>query len=54
MFYLALRWEVEPVYVIGDCHVGTPLALFAMQKWPLLILVGLLFVGELKPRQRRE
>lgn len=47
MLYLALRWEVEPVYVIAIVTL-VPLALFSMQKWPLLILVGLLFVGELK------
>jgi O-antigen ligase len=47
MFYLALRWEIEPVYVIAIVTL-VPLALFAMQKWPLVILLGLLFVGELK------
>jgi O-antigen ligase len=47
LFYLALRWEIEPVYVIAIVTLA-PLALFAMLKWPLVILVGLLFVGELK------
>ena len=47
MFYLALRWEVEPVYVIAIVTL-VPLALFTMQKWPLVILVGLLFVGAVK------
>jgi O-antigen ligase len=47
MFYLALRWEIEPVYVIAIVTL-VPLALFAMQKWPLVILVGVLFVGALK------
>jgi O-antigen ligase len=47
IFYPALRWEIEPVYVIAIVTL-VPLAAFAMQKWPLVILVGLLFVGELK------
>src|ERR1700742_4480968 len=47
VFYLALRWEVEPVYVIAIVTL-VPFSLFAMQKWPLVILVGMLFVGELK------
>lgn len=47
MFYLALRWEIEPVYVIAVATL-IPFALFAMQKWPLVILVGLLFVGAVK------
>jgi O-antigen ligase len=47
MFYLALRWEIEPIYVIAIVTL-VPVALFAMLKWPLVILAGLLFVGELK------
>ena len=47
MFYLALRWEIEPVYVIAIVTL-VPLVLFAMRKWPLVILAGLLFVGEFK------
>jgi O-antigen ligase len=47
MFYLALRWEIEPVYVIAIV-ILVPLVLFAMRKWPLVILAGLLFVGEFK------
>jgi O-antigen ligase len=47
MFYLALRWEIEPVYVIVIATLAS-LGLFAMLRWPLVILVGLLFVGELK------
>src|SRR5438309_11339598 len=44
MFYLVLRWEIEPVYVIS-IGILIPLILFAMRKCPLVILTGLLFVG---------
>jgi O-antigen ligase len=47
MFYFSLRWEIEPVYVISVVTL-VPLALFAMHKWPLVILAGLMFVGEFK------
>jgi hypothetical protein len=47
MFYPALRWEIEPVYVIAIVTLA-PMGLIAMLKWPLVILVGLLFVGGLK------
>ena len=47
MFYLALRWEIEPIYVIAIMAL-VPSVLVAMHKWPLVILAGLLFVGEFK------
>jgi O-antigen ligase len=45
--YLAVRWELEPIYMIAVA-VLVPMVLFAMHKWPLVILTGLLFVGNLK------
>ena len=47
VFYLALRWEFEPIYVVAVAAL-VPLALFAMRKCPLVILAGLLFVGSFK------
>jgi len=47
MFYFGTAMEVEPVYVIAIVTL-VPLALFAMQKWPLLILVGLTVRGRTK------
>jgi O-antigen ligase len=47
VFYLALEWEIEPLYTVTVALL-VPLGFFAMRKWPLIILAGLLFVGELK------
>jgi O-antigen ligase len=47
VLYLTLRWESEPVYVVAVALL-VPLVLFAMRRWPLVILCGLLFVGSFK------
>lgn len=47
VFYLALRWEIEPIYPVIVALL-MPLGFFAMRKWPLIILAGMLFVGNFK------
>jgi O-antigen ligase len=47
VFYLALRWEFEPIYTVAVA-VLVPLVVFVMRKWPLAMLSGLLFVGTFK------
>jgi O-antigen ligase len=45
--YLSLARSVEPAWVLAAI-TGVLLALFVMRRWPVLLLVGLLFVGNFK------
>jgi hypothetical protein len=47
VLYLALGLEIEPIYPLAVALL-VPLAFVAMRKWPLIILAGLLFVGNFK------
>jgi len=44
---LSLVWSVEPGLVLAAI-AGILLALFAMRRWPVILLVALLFVGNFK------
>jgi len=47
VFYLALGWGIEPIYPVTVALL-VPLGFFAMRKWPLIMLAGVLFVGNFK------
>ncbi len=47
LLLFALGWGIEPLYVlvIATC---VPIAALVMEKWPIVLLAGLLYVGEFK------